>query len=85
MQWAGHVARAEESATIKKAMVMEFEQPRPRGRPRKRWEDGVVLEDIGADNIVQWKQTAQDGNLWRSMVAEVKDPRGPLLRADHYP
>lgn len=80
LQWAGHVARADESTNIKKALRMEVNQARPRGRPRIRWIDGVVeiLESTHTDNVDQWEQMAQDRILWRNLVAEVKDPRGLL-------
>jgi hypothetical protein len=41
MGWAGHVARAEEDSVIKKALNLEYDKARKKGRPKKRWIDGV--------------------------------------------
>ncbi|KAI5740054.1 hypothetical protein M8J76_000086 [Diaphorina citri] len=37
----GHVARAEEDSVIKKVLNLEYDKARKKGRPRKRWIDGV--------------------------------------------
>ena len=42
---------------------------RPLGRPRRRWEDNIImdLEDIGI-NARNWVDSAQDRNYWRVLV-----------------
>ncbi|KAI5718242.1 hypothetical protein M8J77_018567 [Diaphorina citri] len=49
LQWAGHVARAEEASNIKRTLNLQYSNPRSVGRPRNTWEDGVreSLESIG--------------------------------------
>ena len=39
---------------------------RPLGRPRRRWEDNIImdLEEIG----INWVDSAQDRNYWRALV-----------------
>ena len=41
MRWAGHVARMEERRGIYRVLVGKPEGKRPRGRPRRSWEDNI--------------------------------------------
>jgi hypothetical protein len=45
MRWAGHVARMEEERKVYKVLVGKPEGKRPLGRPRRRWEDGLRMEN----------------------------------------
>ena len=40
---------------------------RPLGRPRRRWEDNMDLEEIGI-NAGNWVDSAQDRDYWRALV-----------------
>jgi hypothetical protein len=42
MRWAGHVARMGEERKVYKVLVGKPEGKRPLGRPRRRWEDGII-------------------------------------------
>jgi hypothetical protein len=42
MRWAGHVARMGEERGVHRVLVGKPEGKRPLGRPRRRWEEGVV-------------------------------------------
>jgi hypothetical protein len=42
MRWAGHVARMGEDRKVYKVLVGKPEGKRPLGRPRCRWEDGIL-------------------------------------------
>jgi len=42
LKWAGHVIRMEEQSTPKRVLVAVVEGRRRRGRPKLRWEDGVM-------------------------------------------
>jgi len=44
---------------------------RPIGRPKTRWEDGV-LEDIKSTNISNWKKVAQNRDSWKKVVKEAR-------------
>jgi hypothetical protein len=49
MRWAGHVARMGEERIVYKVLVGKPERKRPLGRPRLRWEYGIIvdLREIG--------------------------------------
>jgi hypothetical protein len=42
---------------------------RPIGRPKIRWE-GDVLEDIRRMNVRNWKNVAQNRDIWKSVVEQ---------------
>jgi hypothetical protein len=49
IRWAGHVARVGEDRKVYEVLVGKPEGKRPLGRPRCRWEDGIImgLAEIG--------------------------------------
>ena len=59
MRWAGHVARIEGGRSAFKTGKPTGK--RPLGRPRRRWEDNIImeLEEIGI-NAVNWVDSAHD-------------------------
>ena len=67
--WAGHVARMEESRSAFKILTGKPTGKRPFGRPRRRWEDNIImdLEEIGT-SAGNWVDSAQDRNYWRALV-----------------
>jgi hypothetical protein len=42
LRWAGHVIRLEEQSAARRVLVAVAEGRRQRGRPKLRWEDGVM-------------------------------------------
>ena len=48
-----------------------WEGTRPRGRPRKRWEDGVA-EDARDMGIRNWRRVAVDRLDWRRRFVEAR-------------
>jgi hypothetical protein len=42
IRWAGHVARMGEGRNVYSVLVGKPEGRRPLGRPRRRWEDGII-------------------------------------------
>jgi hypothetical protein len=52
------------------------EGKRPLGRPRRRWEDGVIM-DLGEIGLggVDWIRLAQDRDRWRFVVSAVMNLR----------
>jgi len=44
---------------------------RPIGRPKTRWEDGV-LEDIKTMNVRVWKKVVQNRDSWKKVVDQAR-------------
>jgi hypothetical protein len=65
MRWAGHVARMGEGRGFYRVLVGKPEGKRPRGRPRRRWEDNIKIDlgEIGIDGA-NWIRLAQDRVQW---------------------
>ena len=43
---------------------------RPLGRPRRRWEDNINIEEVGR-GCGDWMELAQDRDRWRALVSTV--------------
>jgi hypothetical protein len=78
MRWAGHVARMGEVRGVNRVLVGKPEGKRPLGRPRRRWEDNILmdLQEVGGDHG-DWMELAQDRDRWRALVGTVRDFRVP--------
>jgi hypothetical protein len=76
MRWAGHVARMGEERKLYKFLVGKPEGKRPRGRPRRRWEDGIrmYLREIGLGGV-DWIRLAQDRERWQAVASAVMNLR----------
>jgi hypothetical protein len=44
MRWAGYVACMGEGRKLYKVLVGKPEGKSPFGRPRRRWEDGIIMD-----------------------------------------
>ena len=78
MRWAGHVARVEEGRGVHVILVGKPEGKRPLGRPRRRWEDNIVMDfqEVGR-GCGDWVELAQDRDRWRALVSTVMNFRVP--------
>ena len=47
LRWAGHVTRMEEGKDAFKILTGKPTGNRPLGRPRRRWEDNIRMDQIG--------------------------------------
>jgi hypothetical protein len=76
MRWAGPVARIGEERKVNKVLAGKPEGKRPRGRPRRRWEDGIRMYrwEIGWRGV-DWIRLAEDRDGWRAVVNEVMNRR----------
>jgi hypothetical protein len=67
MRWAGHVARMGEEGKVCKVLVGKPEGNRPLGRPRRRWEEGIIMDlrenGLGVWIGFDWLRTATGGGL----------------------
>jgi hypothetical protein len=72
MRWAGHVARMGEERKLYRVLVGKPEGKRPRGRPRRRWEDGIRMDvrEIGCGGV-EWIKQVQDRNQWLTVVGSM--------------
>jgi hypothetical protein len=59
-------------------LVEKIERKRPRGRPRRRWEDNIKMDlNEVACGGVDWIELAQDRGRWRTLVDAVMNLRVP--------
>jgi len=72
MRWAGHVVSMGEKRGIYRVLVGKPEGKRPLGRPRRRWEDNIMmdLQEVGCGGI-DWIELAQDRDKWRALANAV--------------
>jgi hypothetical protein len=79
MRWAGHVARMGEGRGVYRVLVGRPEGKRPLGRPRRRWEDNIMMDlrETGIDGA-NWIRLAQDRVQWRTFVDTVMNFRVPI-------
>ena len=67
--------RMEDGRNPKRALLGTREGMRPRGRPRKRWEDGVA-ENARNMGIRNWRRAAMDRVDWRRRLVEARPRLG---------
>ena len=76
MRWAGHVARMEDRRDVYRVLMRKPEVKRPLGRPRRRWEDNINLQEVGC-GAMDWIELAQDRHIWRALVNAIMNFRVP--------
>ena len=76
MRWTGHVARMGEDRGVHRVLVGKPEGKRLLGRPRRRWEDNIKMEEVGGGRG-DWMELVQDRDRWRALVGTVRDFRVP--------
>ena len=78
MRWVGHVARMGEWRGVYSVLVGKPEGKRPLGRPRRSWEDNIMmaLQKLGCGGM-DWIELAQDRDRWRALVSAVMNLRVP--------
>ncbi|VVC43813.1 HMG-I/HMG-Y, DNA-binding, conserved site [Cinara cedri] len=71
IKWFGHVMRRSNSDYLKAAIEWKPTGKRPRGRPKKRWIDGIKqdLEKLGISN---WEDKVQNREEWREVSVAAK-------------
>ena len=71
LNWLGHVERMAEDNIVQKIKRWKYMSKIPIGRPKTRWEDGV-LEDIKSVNISSWKKVAQNRDSRKKVVEHAR-------------
>ena len=58
ISWSGHVARMGEKRGVYRVLVGKPEGKRPRGRPRRKWEDNIKMD------LRKWDVRVWTGSNW---------------------
>jgi len=67
LRWAGHVIRLEEQSPARTVLVAVVEGKRQRGRPKLRWEDGL-MDDARKLGEKNWRNSAKNKDGWRKLL-----------------
>jgi hypothetical protein len=67
-----------EGRAVQRDLVGKPEGRGPMGRPRRRWEDNIMMElqDVGG-GYGDWMELAQDRERWWALVSTVMNFRVP--------
>jgi len=79
LKWAGHVIRMEEQSATRRVLVSVAEGRRQRGRPKLRWEDGV-MEDARMLRERNWRNAARNRDSWQKLLKKVLAQKGLLCQ-----
>ena len=63
--------RREETNEVRAAIEYKPTGRRPRGRPKKRWMDGVQ-QDLERLEVTEWEERIQDRDYWRAVTVAAK-------------
>ena len=75
LAWAGHLTRVSNERTLKKIFNTKPEGTRSVGRPKLRWEDGVV-QDTRTLGVNSWKKVALDRDQWANLLKKARFHQG---------
>jgi hypothetical protein len=77
MRWGGHVA-CMGARNVFKILVGKPEVKRQLGRPRRNWEDNIIVDhrEMGWEGM-DWINMDQDRDQWRAVVNTVMNFRFP--------
>jgi len=67
LKWTGHVIHTEEHSPTRRVLVAVVEGRRQRGRPKLRWEDGV-MEDARKLGERNWRNAARNRDSWQKLL-----------------
>ena len=74
------MARMGEGRGVHRVLVGKPEGKRPLGRPRRRWEDNIKLDQKVGGGCGDWRDLAQDRDRWWALVGTVRNLRVPKMR-----
>jgi hypothetical protein len=79
LRWAGHVIRLEEQSRTRRVLVAVVEGKRQRGRPKLRWEDGMMddARKLGEKNC---RNAARNKDRWQKLLKKTLAHNGLSCR-----
>ena len=78
LRWFGHVQRMEGNRIPKRVLYMNLGTTRLRGRPRNKWQDGV----IGDGRIVggeRWQEKVHNREEWKKLLRTARNRQIPHM------
>ena len=75
LAWAGHLLRMSDERTLKKIFNTKPDGTRSVGRPKLRWEDGVV-QDTRILGVKSWKKAALNRDKWAKLLKKARVHQG---------
>jgi len=79
LKWAGRVIGMEEQSDTRRVLVAVVEGRRQRGRPKLRWEDGV-MEDVRKLGERNWRNGARNRDSWQKLLKKASAQKGLLCQ-----
>jgi hypothetical protein len=76
---AGHVIRLEEQSPTRRVLPAVVEGRRQRGRPKLRWEDGV-MDDARKLGERNWRTGARNRDSWQKLLRKALAQKGLLCQ-----
>jgi hypothetical protein len=75
LAWVGHLTRMSDDRTLKKIFSTKSDGTRSVGRPKLRWEDGVV-QDMQILGVKRWKNVALNRDEWAKLLQKARVHQG---------
>jgi hypothetical protein len=72
IKWLGHIQRMDQARPTRKLLDRKRMGTRPVGRPRQRWQEDVMEEDLKKLKVESWKEAAKDRRTWRDLAEKAK-------------
>jgi hypothetical protein len=79
LRWAGHVIRLEEQSTARRVLTAVVEGRRQRGRPKVRWENGV-MDDARKLGERNWRNAARNRDNLQKLLRKALAQKGLLCQ-----